>query len=94
MGEGRGSEEESGRKKETAAFPSQPWISSESFALPFTHTIKPGATFFSSVLEKERQKIPTLLHSCKHPTLSLPGLRGRRSTGAAAFPGLQSPACR
>ena len=77
-----------------AASPSQPCISSESFALLFTHRVKTAATFFSSVLEKDGQKSLTLLYSCKYPTPSLPGLLGSRSTGAAAFTGLRSPAQR
>ena len=69
-GDGRGSEEEHGRKKEMAAAPSQPSKSSKSLALPFTHRVKIGATFFSSSLEKHGQKSPALLYCRKHPARS------------------------
>lgn len=75
-----------------AASPSQPFISSESFALPFTHRVKTAAAFFSSFLGKDGQKSPTFLYSGKYPTPSLPGLLGSWSPGAAAVTGLQSPA--
>lgn len=65
MGKGWRSEEESGRKKNTTASPPQFCFSSESLVLPFTHTVKAGAIFFSFVLfplEKETQKPYPPLH--------------------------------
>lgn len=65
-----GKSEENRRKKETAAFPFQPFICFKRLVLPSTHTAKPGPTSFSSFLEKDSQKSPALLHYNKYHTLS------------------------
>lgn len=92
-GEGWESEEESGgRRKRLLPLPN--------LAFPLKAVLSPldrvktRATFFSSALEKDGQKSPTLLYSCKYLPLSLPGLLGSWSTRAAACTGLQSPAQR
>lgn len=89
MGERRGSEEESGRKKETAAFPSQYLL--RKLRSPLYTQSKSRSYFFSPLSwKKDGQKSHTLLYSCKYPTPSLPGLLVSWSTEAAAFTGLQS----
>lgn len=90
-GGGQGSEEESGRKKETAASPSQPGISPNSFDLHFIHKVQQELlSFLSSPLpwkKMDKKSLPSfiLANHLPYPCQFCWGAE------AVYFAGLQNP---